>query len=76
MKTYKLLINQNLCDGCGNCQKSCPINASLMKKNEFNEKTAAIYVHNGKAHNGIGCDGCGVCFKTCHKAAISIKMTE
>ena len=76
MKAYKLLINQNLCDGCNNCYKACPINASLLKKNNLNEKTAAIYIQDGKAHNGKGCDGCGVCFKTCHKNAITIQMIE
>lgn len=77
MKTYRLLINHSLCDGCNNCYKACPINASLYKKNLLSEKTAAIYIQDGKAHEGTGnCDGCGVCFKTCHKKAITIQMIE
>ncbi|MBN2157657.1 MAG: 4Fe-4S dicluster domain-containing protein [Candidatus Lokiarchaeota archaeon] len=77
MKTYRLLINQVLCDGCGNCQKSCPINALLLKKNLLSENTAAIYVQDGKAHEGAEvCDGCGVCVNTCHKKAITIQMVE
>ncbi|MHA1111571.1 MAG: 4Fe-4S dicluster domain-containing protein [Promethearchaeota archaeon] len=77
MKTYRLLINQFLCDGCGNCQKSCPINASLLKKNLLSEETATIYIKNGKAHEGTGCDGCGVCVnQVCHKKAITIQMVE
>ena len=77
MKTYKLLINQHLCDGCNNCYTACPINALLLKKNKLNEKTAAIYIKNGKAHEGTGCDGCGVCVnQVCHKKAITIQMIE
>jgi ferredoxin len=76
MKVYRLLINHNLCDGCNNCYRACPLNASLHKRNQLSEKTAAIYIKDGKAHEGHGCDGCGVCFNTCHKKAITIQMIE
>jgi len=52
------------------------MNALLLKRNKLSESTAAIYIQDGKAHEGRGCDGCGVCFNTCHKKAITIQMME
>jgi 4Fe-4S ferredoxin len=77
MKKYNIIINEFLCNGCGDCYSVCPINASLKTKNRLSRDTAIILVTNGKAHKGIdGCDGCGVCVNYCILKAIDIKQLE
>ena len=76
-KTYNVIVNQHLCDGCGDCFTSCPINASLRIKGLLSEKTAIILVMNGKAQQGVdGCDGCGVCVTNCHKRALKLILKD
>lgn len=75
MKSYEIIVNENLCDGCGDCYISCPINASLKKKGLLNHNTAIILVQNGMARKGVdGCDGCGVCIEICHKKAMKLEI--
>lgn len=46
-----IVIDKDLCTGCGNCEKDCPVDA--------------IKVVSGKAEVAEHCVGCGVCIRTC-----------
>jgi len=51
-----IIINQELCKGCGLCVKTCPLSVITM-----NEK---------KAYLGEGCVSCGACLRVCPFTAI------
>jgi heterodisulfide reductase subunit A len=56
----KISIDELKCDGCGTCEKKCPVDA--------------ITFEGGKAKVDIfACDGCGACVPECPKDAIVLK---
>ncbi|NYT11203.1 MAG: 4Fe-4S dicluster domain-containing protein [Methanomassiliicoccales archaeon] len=64
MKRSIISIDEDLCDGCGQCADACP--------------EGAIQIIDGKARlvSGIFCDGLGACIGDCPTGAISIKERE
>ena len=61
MKRKIIIIDENKCNGCGQCASGCP--------------EGAIKMINGKARlvNEFYCDGLGACIGTCPVGAISIE---
>ncbi|RLF07051.1 MAG: hypothetical protein DRJ69_07480, partial [Thermoprotei archaeon] len=56
----KPVVNAELCDGCGDCAATCPVNA--------------ISIEEGKARiNPITCMGCGACLPSCPREAIDFR---
>lgn len=56
----KAFVVAELCDGCGECVKICPVNA--------------VAIHNAKARvDPFQCVGCGACVPSCPKEAIEVK---
>lgn len=56
----KAFVIEELCDGCGVCVQTCPLNAITMKE--------------GKAEiNPFMCTGCGACIPVCPREAIDFK---
>lgn len=53
------LINESLCDGCGNCQKVCQFRG--------------IVIENHKAKVNHNCHGCGICRRFCPEGAIRLQ---
>jgi ferredoxin len=53
---YKI---SEICDGCGECASSCPLDI--------------IRQEDGKFIIGIGCNLCGICASVCPRGAISKK---
>ncbi|MCL7413416.1 MAG: 4Fe-4S binding protein [ANME-2 cluster archaeon] len=55
-----LIWNEDLCAGCGICERSCPTDPR------------AIVITGGRAaiDNDL-CDGCGICIKECPVKALS-----
>ena len=46
-----------LCDGCGNCEDTCPV--------------MGMYMEGGIAHvDETNCDACGLCIPGCNRDAI------
>ena len=58
---FHSIIDMNLCDGCGACEKRCQVGAVRVS-----EKKQVAHV------NLNCCIGCGVCVDTCTKTAISV----
>ena len=69
--TYTPIVNQFLCNGCGNCARSCPVD----KAPRDPEKTI-LKVINGMVHvlRPELCEGCGLCVENCPQKAIIIKL--
>jgi heterodisulfide reductase subunit A len=56
-------VVEELCDGCGFCIKTCPVNA--------------LYLKNKKAEvNPLICEGCGACVSVCSRGAIDLKSNS
>lgn len=62
-QAFKLEVNQDLCQGCGTCQKECPAEAIIIKN-----KKAQI--------NHQKCIGCGKCISVCPYGAVKIPWGE
>lgn len=58
-----MLIDEDLCRGCGMCAYLCPYGAIEMIETEKGTKAKMIEV---------ACKGCGVCGATCYKRAIKM----
>ncbi len=60
MSPIKAIIDEEKCDGCGECIEHCPVDAIKM---------------NGKAKINIPiCKGCGACISSCPRDAIDLKI--
>jgi len=53
------VVDEAKCDGCGDCEGACPVNAITME----NEKAVV---------DGNRCDDCGDCVEECPVGAISV----
>ena len=56
-----VILDEDLCIGCGNCVKVCGYDAIEMKENSI----AKINIDN--------CDGCGLCVQICPNSALSLE---
>ncbi|MEJ2097347.1 MAG: 4Fe-4S binding protein [Deltaproteobacteria bacterium] len=59
---YHAVVNENECEGCGNCEDSCQVNAVTVSEKE-----------NYAVVNLDRCLGCGVCVSNCPNEAIYLK---
>ncbi|HWR26178.1 MAG TPA: 4Fe-4S binding protein [Methanosarcina sp.] len=78
-KKNKKIIQSKKCIGCGICYSVCPVNAKLMKNDDFDPETAefAIQIVNGMAViDDEICIRCGTCSKTCPVESLSIVEIE
>ena len=73
--TFNLVVEEEICTGCGNCVIACPINA-LKVDEAYGGKGGGVEL---KIENGItcvisdACNGCGVCVVACSQGAITLK---
>ena len=58
-----ILINEDLCIGCGQCVKFCPDECLTLENNKAKESGKAIF----------GCVACGHCMLICQQGAIKIE---
>lgn len=72
---FNLVVEEEICTGCGNCVVACPINA-LKVDEAFGGKGGGVEL---KIEDGItcvitdACNGCGVCVVACSPRALSLK---
>lgn len=67
----RIVIDRELCKGCGNCIEACPVKVIAMTK-EFNNVGyfIASLVDGGK------CTGCAICANMCPEIAIMVFQDE
>jgi len=61
-KGYTVLVNPQLCRGCGRCIEECPYQAVTMNKNALGGWTASV--------DEAFCKGCGNCIAVCPTNAV------
>ncbi len=78
-----IVVNQDKCSACGDCQDVCPQNilkirnvTSDEKQNmSFFQRMDCLYHKNRKLEviDQVKCIGCGLCLKACKHKAISLE---
>ncbi|MFP4558801.1 MAG: Coenzyme F420 hydrogenase/dehydrogenase, beta subunit C-terminal domain [Archaeoglobaceae archaeon] len=68
----ELIVDEDLCTGCGNCAIVCPVNFPM----HYNDKKE-IKIEGGKIRviGGL-CNGCGLCVESCPFKALSLNIME
>ncbi len=65
----KIIVNENLCKGCGMCTKACPKNLIELAKDRINSKG----YHPATLTNEEECIGCTSCAIMCPDVAITVE---
>ncbi|MHA1311546.1 MAG: ATP-binding protein [Candidatus Helarchaeota archaeon] len=73
INTYIPIVNTFLCNGCGDCARSCPVD-----KMPRNPEKTILKVINGMVNilRPELCEGCGLCVESCPQSAIKIVLKE
>lgn len=79
----KLVVNREICHGCGNCVVACPINASRSSeiaggKGLSGNVVPTIIVEDGAVQikDISECKDCATCIKACPVGAIKLEVVE
>ena len=78
MVEFKLVYEEELCSGCGNCVIACPINMSLDERVLGGKGGGSeLRITNGIAKVEIKlCNGCGLCVEACSFNALKLELKE
>mgnify|MGYP000900638694 CR=1 FL=1 len=65
----KIIVNEDLCKGCGMCVMACPMKIVALDKNKLNQKgyNPAMLTDESK------CTGCKSCATMCPDVAITVE---
>ncbi|TNF54031.1 4Fe-4S dicluster domain-containing protein [bacterium] len=67
----KIIVDREMCKGCGYCITACP--HGLI---DFDDNFNAMGYHPVTAVNGALCNGCGLCSVVCPDVAIEVWVNE
>ncbi len=68
----KIILDRDMCKGCGYCVEACPKGVLVMEKASFN---AAGFLP-AVAEKPSECTGCALCARMCPDIAIEIWVEE
>jgi 2-oxoglutarate ferredoxin oxidoreductase subunit delta len=66
-----IVIDRELCKGCGNCIEACPMKVIAMTK-QFNKVGYFI----ASPVRAAKCNGCAICANMCPEVAITVYQDE
>ena len=78
-KKSKKIVQSKKCVGCGICASVCPVNAKLMKSEDFDPETAELAI---RILDGVAiisdeiCVRCGACSKICPVESLTVVDLE
>ena len=79
----KLVVNRDICHGCGNCVVACPINAKRSSeiaggKGVSGDIIPTLVVEDGavRIRDNSECTNCATCIKACPIHAIKLEVVE
>ncbi|MGF7117575.1 4Fe-4S dicluster domain-containing protein [Methanobacterium oryzae] len=79
----KLVVNRDICHGCGNCVVACPVNASKSSeiaggKGVSGDVEPIILVEDGavRIRDDTECKDCATCVRACPIGAIRLEVVE
>jgi 4Fe-4S ferredoxin len=78
-KKNKKIVQSKKCIGCGICYSVCPVNAKVMKSDDFDSETAelALRIIDGVAIIDDGmCIRCGACLRNCPVESLTVIELE
>lgn len=75
---FKLIYEEELCSGCGNCVVACPVNISLDERALGGKGGGSeLRIKDGSAKVEINlCTGCGICVEACSFNALKLELKE
>ncbi len=72
---FKVTVDKNRCNGCGNCVVACPFSASDSPRmgHGLGVPESTVRVVDGIMEFGGRCSGCGICLLVCPMDAIKLE---
>ena len=65
--------NEQMCNGCSNCEKVCPYGAITYADKEFRGPNRTTLIRRVAQVNPAICQGCGACTVACMSGAMDLK---